>query len=200
MPLLIAIVVVLLLVLLMRSAQARRGRSFPPPTPAPLEKMKVIKKPETEPIAIRHMLPTAITPSKDKPILIKASTSVAIRPSGDDAIKIERALTVKVKPPRRGAWDERGWSKSSVGKKETYEGFYQVGKRRFQGRIEIGVWVNRISMYIHDPPSEIKKHEHRACFQLVKNGWFLLHWSTPAQSVDDAILYMEKILWESLHG
>lgn len=152
-----------------------------------------------ETIVIKPSQLIVIKPSITKqPIRIKVSKSVAIKPSGINTVKITPSKTAYVKPPQRGAWDERGWTKQMVGKNETYSGFYQVGNRKYQGRIEIGRWAKGIRMYIHNPPPQIKKHKHGACFQLVKDGWFVLHWSKAARNVDDAILYMEKVLDESL--
>ena len=57
----------------------------------------------------------------------------------------------------------------------------------------------QISAYIHNPPREIKRHPHHACFQQVGigTGWFHLHWRRAPKDVDGAILYMERILNES---
>lgn len=170
-----------------------KKKSLPPTdvadaTTAFFEDMKVIKPKKPIAIKVRKVLP----------VRIKASQARVIKPQTVAAVKITQSKTAHVKPPQRGAWDERGWTKTTSGNKETYEGFYRAQERKYQGRIEISSWAKRIRMYIYDPPPQIKKHEHGACFLLVKNGWFVLHWSKAARNVDDAILYMEKILDESL--
>jgi hypothetical protein len=56
-----------------------------------------------------------------------------------------------------------------------------------------------VTAYIADPPPEIRRHPHGACFQLYRDPWFQLHWSRPARNPDDAILYMERVLDESIN-
>lgn len=164
-----------------------------------MERILTIVKP-IQPIAIR---PAAeiITIKAAPAMIVKASTAIVVEPRRHEAIKIKPALAVTVQPPERGAWDERGWVRTGGGGRETYEGFYFAGNRKFRGRIEVhGLRGHRIRAYIYDPPREVKHHPHGACFQLVGENWFHLHWSRPARNVDDAILYMERVLDESLNG
>ena len=105
-----------------------------------------------------------------------------------------------VKVPERGAWDERGWTRKVNNHHETYEGYYLVRGRQFRGRVEARDRRREVAAYIYNPPPEIKRHAHHACLQQVGNGWFILHWARPARNVDDAILYMERVLDESLNG
>lgn len=154
--------------------------------------------------------PIVITPTREvitvrpiqrKAVVIKPAPVVVIEPKAVEVLTIQPSRTVTVEPPERGAWDERGWTHSVNGNRETYEGYYTVGARRFQGRIEVrGRRGQNIAAYIHNPPPEIKRHRHSACFQLARNDWFYLHWARPARNVDDAILYMERVLDESING
>ena len=57
-----------------------------------------------------------------------------------------------------------------------------------------------LSVPIADPPAEVKKHRHGACLQLVEAPWFLLHWNRPPHTLDDGLLYMERMLDESLNA
>ncbi len=156
----------------------------------------VVIKPSAETITIR---PTA------NPIVIKPTQSVVIQPKTTEIISVQPSASVTVKPPQRGAWDERGWTRRTERGHEIYEGVYQVihkrrgETRRFRGRVQVGGWGKNISIYIYDPPPEVKRHKHGPCFQLMRDGWFHLHWSRPARNVDDAILYMERVLDESLN-
>lgn len=160
----------------------------------------------SNPIRITPSKPIRITPNVSNPIVIQPTNTFVITPEKREAIKIIPSVAVTIKPPDRGAWDERGWTRRNDGGTETFEGFYQVHHRRreqvlrFRGRIQVSGWSSqKISVYILNPPPEVKNHRHGPCFQLLRDGWFNLHWSRPAKNVDDAILYMEKVLDESLN-
>lgn len=151
----------------------------------------MVIKPTAEIITVR--------PIQWQTIVIKPASAVVIQPNAVEVITVQPSRTATVTPPERGAWDERGWIKHSTGGREIYEGYYAVGTRRFRGRIEVrGKRGRNVTAYIDNPPREIKSHPHGACFQLVRDGWFILHWARPARNVDDAILYMERVLDESL--
>lgn len=141
-----------------------------------------------------------IQPSNQEMRVIKPTSVVVIQPQAVEVITIQPSSAITVKPPERGAWDERGWTRTINGDRETYEGYYTVGTRRFRGRIETRNRGRNIAAYIYNPPPEIKRHRHSACFQLTRNDWFYLHWARPARNVDDAILYMERVLDESING
>lgn len=167
---------------------------------------KIIIAP-SNPIRIAPSETIQISPSFSNPIVVKPNNLVVIAPEKRESIKISPSVAVTIKPPDRGAWDERGWTKRNDLGKEVFEGFFQVNHKkrgqllRLRGRIEVSGWSGKnISVYILNPPPEIKKHRHGPCFQLLRDGWFSLHWSRPAKNVDDAILYMERILDESLNG
>lgn len=133
-------------------------------------------------------------------ITVSPTSAVVIEPRQVQTVQIAPSVAVTVAPPRRGAWDERGWTRREESRTQIYEGFYQVGDRQFRGRIETTNGGRNITAFICDPPPEIRRHAHGACFQLIENDWFLLHWARPARNVDDAILYMEKVLDESLNS
>ncbi len=152
-----------------------------------------------EPITIRPSAePVTIRPSNV--IRVFPIAAVRIEPAAQQVVTVFPVRPAVIRPPQRGAWDERGWSRRSANRRDVYEGSYVVGSRRFRGRIEVEGAGRRITAYIHNPPTEIKRHRHGACFQQAGNGtgWFILHWRRPATNVDDAILYMERTLDESL--
>ena len=132
-------------------------------------------------------------------VVVKPAPVFVIQPKTAEVVTVQPTRAVTVTPPERGAWDERGWTRIINDGREIYEGYYVVGSRKFRGRIETRGGRN-IAVYIFNPPGEVKRHRHGACFQLVNNNWFHLHWSRPARNVDDAILYMERVLDESLNG
>lgn len=194
---LLFIVLILFFWLLSRSLNPGKGVDFSAPVVP--KKMKITPI-ESESIRVKRSETIKVRPELTELIRIKPSNVFVVKASKISATRVAPASTVAVKPPRRGAWDERGWTRSLNGRNEIYVGFFAVGTERFQGRIEIRQRSNRVSMYIRNPPREIKQHRHGPCFQLVKDGWFHLHWSRPARNVDDAILYMERILDESLRN
>jgi hypothetical protein len=137
-----------------------------------------------------------ITPTE----VVRVGPSQIIKAVPAAPLRITPMKAVQIRPPRRGAWDERGWTIRLDRSKELYEGHYQVGSRRFYGRVE-KERSGKITAYIHNPPAEIRRHRHHACFQQVGvgTGWFLLHWRRAPKNVDGAILYMEQVLDESFN-
>ena len=168
------------------------------------------------PTLIRPSIPVAVGPS-GPPLIIRPSTLVQvrprtlleIRPSQITSVTIRPAMATAimpimaetVRPPERGAWDERGWTRRRDGNNDIFEGQYQIGHRRFRGRIEVGR-RNQIKAYIHEPPREIRRHRHHACFQQHRmgTGWYILHWQRSPRNVDEALLYFEQILDESINN
>jgi hypothetical protein len=132
---------------------------------------------------------------------IQAHPAVVVTPSR--TIRIEPAVGQIVQPPPRGVWDENGWSHQASGRDHIYQGTYRVYDPRrhqfsqYHGRIvERG---NEIIPYIADPPYQIKHHPKGPCFVLESTPWFRVHWHHPARNVDDAILYIQKVLEEALN-
>lgn len=136
-----------------------------------------------------------VGPSPDEPVLVG--------PMEQPALIIGPAKALVVEPPPRGAWDERGWTLHNENGHKVYEGYYQVTHRhsgqprRFRGRVIVN--RRRVVPYIADPPPEVKRHPKGPCFTLVNMPWFRVRWYRPAGNVDDAILYVEKILDETLN-
>jgi hypothetical protein len=138
-------------------------------------------------------------------LVIGPSAATIISPSSAAVERIEPSEVEQVVPPPRPAWDDRGWSLRRENGQQVYEGFFQVKQRqrgqplRYAGRIiqERG----QAAAYIADPPPEIKKHPKGPCFMLVQAPWFRVNWYHAAGNVDDAILYVEKVLDEAVnHG
>jgi hypothetical protein len=124
---------------------------------------------------------------------------LVIRPG--EVIRVTPNQAVVVEPPRRGLWDERGWTCERSNGRRYYQGFYQVRNRRSR---ELLKWPGRVLVeghdevtpYIADPPANLSQHPKGVCFQRDEGRWFRLHWHRKAANVDDAISYMEKILDE----
>ncbi len=155
-------------------------------------------RPSGAAVTIRPSSPVQVSPRPLFEISRVHVESITVRPGSATPIGPARAETVR--PPERGAWDERGWIRRRGGNNDVYEGEYQVGRRRFRGRIEVR--RNRIQAYIYEPPREIRRHRHHACFQQhgTGTGWFILHWQRSPRNVDEALLYFEQILDESINN
>lgn len=142
-----------------------------------------------------------------KTILVRPSAAEAfvIGPSREPRVVVAPLSSLTVEAPQRAAWDDRGWLKKQAENGQViYEGHYQVvdrrsgQTRRFRGVIV----VNRgeVVPYIADPPAELRRHPKNPCFQLFRPPWFKLHWQRAARNVDDAILYIQRVLDEAING
>jgi hypothetical protein len=112
--------------------------------------------------------------------------------------------SLTVEAPPRFAWDEKRWRKRTSGHDVELVGQYRVFDQRrgrwreFRGRVvQQG---GDIGAYINDPPTEMRQHRHGACLQLVEGRWFRLHFQRAPKNLDDAVLYLERMLSESLNG
>lgn len=109
-----------------------------------------------------------------------------------------------VRPSPRLAWDEKGWSKETNKGTAVKSGPYRVydrikgSWREFDGCIrEDG---RKTAVYIYEPPAGVRQHPKGACLMLTKTPpWFYMNWHVAAKNVDDSILYVETVLWESLN-
>jgi len=160
------------------------------------------------PVAVRSSGPLLrIIPSRAVQVIRRAVVHVG--PRRITTVTARSTVVIPINPvraesvdrPPRLAWDERGWTRQQDGDAEVYDGYYQVGDRSFRGRIKVGR-RNRIQAYIHEPPEEIRRHRHHACFQQygTGTGWYILHWQRAPQNVDEALLYFEQVLDESIHN
>jgi hypothetical protein len=158
---------------------------------------EVVAEPPSAPaLVIGPTEPILVRPSSAEALVIGAAREAPV------VVAPPRALTVE--PPQRAAWDDRGWVKRTENGQEIYEGHYQIADhrsghiRRFRGVIV----VNRgeILPYIADPPAELRRHPKHPCFQLFRPPWFKMHWERAAGNVDDAILYIQRVLDEAING
>ena len=133
-------------------------------------------------------------------VVVESSTETVVPSTAVEVIGPTEALSVQA--PSRAAWDERGWTQHRENGQNIYSGFYQITHRghprMFPGRMVVN--RKRITPFIADPPREIKRHPKGPCFRLAKSPWFRVEWRRPAQNVDDAILYVEKVLDEAVNG
>lgn len=142
-------------------------------------------------------------------IVIGPQNPIRVRPSQRPALTVGPATTivstttaVTVIPPRRGVWEDKGWTCHQNGGQLLYTGRFEIRQRSngrrhsFDGRVEM-VRQEPIP-FISNPPAAIKTHSKGPCFMLDHDRWYRIHWHRPPKNVDDAILYVEKILSEVL--
>ncbi len=145
-----------------------------------------------------------VGPSGGTWLVVPGEDAPVIGPADDAETIIGPSTKSTVAPPQRGAWDERGWSREQKCGEEVYKGFFQVANQRtrttqtFPGVIFLR--RKKIITCIADPPPQIKRHPKGPCFVPIQKPWFRLNWFRPAKCVDDAILYMERILDECING
>lgn len=128
-----------------------------------------------------------------RPVTVGPQASVVIGPSP----------SVVVEAPPRFAWDEKRWTRHERNGYVEYCGHYPVlirrtgVRRQFPGSIITS--KQGIAAYIHNPPPEMRRHSHGACLQMSNPPWFRIHWTRPPATVDDALLFMERMLHESFN-
>jgi hypothetical protein len=145
-----------------------------------------------------------VGPSEEEPCLIVGPSEPILVGPSEPIVVIGPPEPLVVEPPPRGMWEDRGWTRcDQKNGREVYEGYFQVTRRRtgqpcrYQGCVIVD--HREVVPYIADPPGELRDHPKWPCFTLVKAPWFRLEWERPAQNVDDAILYVEKVLDEALN-
>ena len=141
---------------------------------------------------------------RGQPIVIGPSEPLVIGPSeiiqiGPSALIIVEPQEILIEAVERGAWEEKNWVRNG----DQWTGEFAIRARgrawrRFNGRIAMERGVAQ--PYIESPPKEIKKHPRGGCFHLLQGNWFIVNWHVPARDVDNAILYIEKVLDECLNG
>jgi hypothetical protein len=207
--------------------RGRRGEIAPIPTISPARRATgiVIAAPSA-PVAIGAMTapPVNIAPTASEPLVIGPTPTppLVVAPAATEPLVIapapgRRPLVVAartpdpavVAPPPRAAWDERGWTMRQQDGARVYEGEYRIRDRRagreqrFAGRMREA--RNGVTVYIADPPPEIRSHPKSSCFHLLappatgQPTWFVLHWHRPAKDPDSALLYLEKVLDEAIN-
>jgi hypothetical protein len=153
-----------------------------------------------------HRITTSRRPRPDRPLVVGPAEWIVIGPEKGPSIMVgpAPAAGLQIGPQPRGAWDDQGWKRTQQARGQIYEGYFQVVehrtglRHRFSGRVV--ATGGELLTYIADPPQEIRDHPKGPCFTADTPPWFHLHWHQPPRTVDDAILYMEKILSEALDG
>lgn len=88
--------------------------------------------------------------------------------------------------------EERGWRIEG----NTARGYYRTARGSFGGRIE-GVGSAKPRYFISDPPRELLKGPHGACFAQRSKHEFSIHWNRQPRTIDEGILRVEHTILES---
>jgi hypothetical protein len=123
-------------------------------------------------------MPNILTPLKKllsfkKPVAIKRSAKTYIR--------------------------EQGWRLTYEQREGQFEGFYRSRYGSYAGKIQ-NLASSKPSFFIKDPPRELDRHSHRACFTERPNmgkGWYSVHFSILPRDLDSGVLHIEGVLNES---
>lgn len=139
-----------------------------------------------------------------QPLVIGPKESIRVGPKKVVQVGPKHAVhAVIVQPPARGLWDERGWTCEHSNGVRYFQGYYQSCRRNDHQHLtwpgRIFVRGNEVTLYIADPPANLSQHPKGVCFHNEEGRWFRLHWHHAARNVDDAILYMERILYELIN-
>ncbi len=141
------------------------------------------------------------------PIIVRSVRTVDARtpliPSNPTAQIHVRQSSVLVKAIRRYTgtpknscyWEDSGWERRG----DHLIGSYKVGKRSYAGSIELSdSVVEPMTFYIYDPPREIIKGPHGACFRyrgaVHDKQKYFIHFSEGPADVDSGIIQIQQDL------
>ncbi len=101
-------------------------------------------------------------------------------------------FVVQVPRNTKQLYEERGWNLRGI----ELSGYYRTRFGAFKGRIDRA--LSRPVFFIVDPPSELIRGPHSACFTEVGRKEFRIHWSSKPIDCNTGILYMERCISEAL--
>jgi hypothetical protein len=112
--------------------------------------------------------------------------AVAVRPHAPAEVIKRRELAY---------WQERGWTRQS----NTYYGTYQTAYDSFRGMIEDRGWGN-FKFYMFDPPGELRRSSHWACFAPRGEKGFLVHMAHRPADISSGIMTIERLITDAFEG
>lgn len=116
---------------------------------------------------------------------------ITVQPRSARVIERGQARLIRRNP--RPLWEERGWQRIN---NHTWRGQYALPEGRWDGEIVRSATTFR--PWIMNPPIEIiQRHRHPNCLIPAADGRYFLHFGKDPNSVDCALLMMEKFLAES---
>lgn len=92
-------------------------------------------------------------------------------------------------------WQQRGWRRSG----DTYSGTYQTRHGSFIGIVEDRGFGD-IRFYLSDPPDQVRRSCHWACFQPRRSKGYQVHMSTRPADISSGILTIERLVTDAFEG
>lgn len=90
---------------------------------------------------------------------------------------------------------ERGWRR--IKKAKYYVGYYRTARGSFRGKIQLSD-TGEHEFYVFRPPPQLELHLHYPCFLYRGEEMYCVHFHVVPKSIDDGIIAIEQILYESL--
>jgi hypothetical protein len=106
-----------------------------------------------------------------------------------------RPTVTRVRRRELPYWQERGWRRAA----DTYTGAYQTPYGSFLGSIE-DRGFNHLRFYITDPPPELKRSSHWACFQPRGRKGYLVHMARRPRDVSSGIMTIERLITDAFQS
>ena len=94
------------------------------------------------------------------------------------------------------------WRKPFFGGSDDLQGRFLLPKevgsqRKVEGRLR---WEgSTVNVYVRNPPRK-GSYEHECCLQLIKDGWFRIHFYMPPTNVESAVMFTEDFLYRCWRG
>ncbi|MBI4287612.1 MAG: hypothetical protein HY671_04175 [Chloroflexi bacterium] len=111
---------------------------------------------------------------------------------------------MQIEPASLPIWQEKGWDRVQLDGGWLYRGRYYIHDRAQQkwrwwpGLIRVH---NRtVESLIENPPPEVRLHPKGPCFMLFRDDWFRVNWCKHPRNAEEAILYIERVLSESVNA
>lgn len=124
--------------------------------------------------------------NRPAPASIRELISQLVRGHGP-AIKVERRVIPY--------WQERGWTRDG----NRYTGSYRTVHGSFYGYADENS-RGHFRFFVFQPPQQMERHSHWACFQNRGDGWYEVHMSRQPRDVSSGIMSIERILHEALEA
>ncbi len=92
-------------------------------------------------------------------------------------------------------WKENGWRRFNG----EYAGHFVSDFGRWRGVINES-YLGKFNFYIFDPPKELLKGSHKACFTYKGNSRYFIHFSKKPRDVSSGIITVEKLISDSFRA
>lgn len=89
-------------------------------------------------------------------------------------------------------WQERGWLQDG----RIFRGAYQTPYGSFVGYIE-QERSGRLNFHLHNPPHQLRDHDHWTCFQHRGSDWYSVHMAKEPRDLSSGIMTIEKLITEA---